>query len=101
MRCEYVIRNTMSQENISNFFSEIPRNPGLQGRLRKISTQDPEETLLEVLSSAKEEGYYFSLEELKLALKNESNLEDDDLKAVFGGKGSQSPLSTWVGPCRQ
>ena len=91
----------MSRETVTSFFREIPRNPALQGRLRKISTDDPEGTLLEVISAAQAEGYSFSLEDLQFALKGEGELGEDDLKVVLGGRGGLGPLHTWIGVCKQ
>ena len=92
-----------------DFFNEIPRNPGLQGKLRSISGNDPETTLLEVLTVAQGEGYDFTMNELESALSSNhssESLEDDDLEMVLGGKGEDhfpqnSPLGSYVGHCIQ
>ena len=66
-----------------------------------ISTDDPDGTLLEVISTAQEEGDSFSLEDLQLTLKGDGDLGDDYLKVVLGGRRGLGPLHTWIGICRQ
>ena len=77
----------MSEEQLKAFMEAVKADAGLQEKLKAASDADA------VVAIAKEAGFSISADDLK---KAQSELSDEELEGVAGGKKSGKTNTWWV-----
>lgn len=82
----------MSKESVKLFFEQVEKDEQLQERLIKVQTENQEKVQASIVKLGKETGCDFSREELQqvseqvvTSIKQNGELDDEQLEAVSGG----------------
>lgn len=83
----------MSMENAKTFYEKVKVDEGLQQRIGQLAKEDPKGIGAVIIRTAKENGFDFSEEELKVfieerakTINSNGELNDSELESVAGGK---------------
>lgn len=91
----------MSEESCAQFYHLLNQSPVLQEKLKQ--THDQEEAFRLIIQWGQEQGYYFSLEELRATVSHATQgaLSDEALDFVTGGVSGNKDgkkLLNWPDP---
>jgi predicted ribosomally synthesized peptide with nif11-like leader len=90
----------MSIENARAFYEKVKGDQSLQQRIGELAKEKPAETEVIIIKVAAENGFSFTLEEMKAVIAEVApeggELSDAELEAVAGGGGKSAAIAASI-----